>query len=131
MAKTIPVDAFSAEIASILSGTKSNVDAGARKAVKRSCNLGKREVKANASAIGLHEGKTYPRYINGWTYKTTVTEDGVSGEIGNSEVPGLPHLLEKGHARVGGGRVEGRPHIAPAAEVAFREFEREIGDLKL
>ena len=39
--------------------------------------------------------------------------------VAYSQIPGLPHLLEDGHAKVGGGRVEGRRHVAPAAEQAF------------
>lgn len=48
------------------------------------------------------------------------------GEIGSPKLPGLPHLLEKGHARIGGGRVPGIPHIAPAAEEAFDATEKAI-----
>ena len=49
-----------------------------------------------------------------------------AGEIGSASLPGLPHLLEKGHAKVGGGRVPGIPHIAPAAEVAFKTTEDKL-----
>lgn len=63
-------------------------------------------------------------YKKGWTI---VKENGrgFTKRIIWNENYRLPHLLEHGHAKQGGGRVPGKPHIAPA-EKKYTEtlFER-------
>ena len=67
------------------------------------------------------------RYKKGWaTKKTTDASGQISVTVYNRARPGLTHLLEKGHAKRGGGRVSGIPHIAPAEEHAVSELETKI-----
>lgn len=75
-------------------------------------------------------GHTYVR--GGKTYHTgkysksirshMLRKDGQTpvGEAGSPKMPGLAHLLEHGHAKVGGGSVKAFPHVKPAADEAFK-----------
>lgn len=77
---------------------------------------------ANAPANG--------RYSTGWTSKVEKGRLTAEGIIYNSKYPGLPHLLEYGHALKTGGRsagtVRGREHIAPVEEKIVAEFEAKL-----
>lgn len=70
-------------------------------------------------------------YASGWT----MTEEGdrlYAKAILHNRHPGLPHLLEHGHANRTGGRshpdVKGRQHIKDVEEEMIREFEKGIED---
>lgn len=67
-------------------------------------------------------------YRKGWRVK----KQGKKYIVHNKTEYQLTHLLEHGHAKRGGGRVEARVHIAPAEERFVREFldrvERAIED---
>lgn len=86
--------------------------------------VGKEGVKAlRASAKEKFKGK---KYAAGWTSQTEHKRLESTVTIYNGRLPGLPHLLEHGHANRGGGRTAGRTHIAPVEEKLIKEYEKRI-----
>lgn len=66
-------------------------------------------------------------YAKGWTSTVETGRVSAQGTIYN-KTPGLPHLLENGHANRGGGRTPGRPHIAPVEEKIITAYQKEVED---
>lgn len=62
--------------------------------------------------------------------RAKVSERGsVKYVIYNRLKPHLTHLLEKGHAKRGGGRVAARPHLAPAYDKHVPAMEERIKEI--
>ncbi|MCD3442805.1 HK97 gp10 family phage protein [Streptococcus equi subsp. zooepidemicus] len=66
------------------------------------------------------------KYARGWKGKTTTDTNTALAKTIHNRTPGLTHLLEDGHAKQNGGRVEGRKHIAPVEKKAIASFEDKL-----
>ena len=121
MARLITIDQFASSIHDILEKYGDEINENMEEAVKAVSRKGAQAVKSAASST--FNGS---KYASGWTSKTETGRTSSQGTIYNRTVPGLPHLLENGHAMRGGGRVAGRPHIKPVEEKIIQEFEQEV-----
>lgn len=86
--------------------------------------IGQKGVQAIKNAAkSTFNGNTYWK---SWTSKVTKEKTGDYSVVIYSKMPGLPHLLEYGHALRQGGRVEGRAHIKPVEETLIEEYQKGI-----
>ena len=67
------------------------------------------------------------RYAKGWKFRVIFeNENDLRVRIYNAQKPQLTRLLEYGHAKRGGGRVNGKPHIRPAEQEAARKLLQRV-----
>ena len=125
MAKKIPVDRLTAEINKILTEYGDEVQENVNDAAKRVTKAGAKAVKAGAQS-SFKIGKGEKNYAKGWTSKFETGRVSAQGVIYNKDLPGLPHLLEHGHANRGGGRTPGRAHIAPVERQIIEDFTKAV-----
>jgi len=80
--------------------------------------------KAVVKQLKQTSPKRYGKYAKSWRVKTEPEVGQPHKRIIHVKKPHyrLTHLLEYGHAKVGGGRVEGKPHIRPAEKQVIRDF---------
>ena len=83
-------------------------------------------MRANAKSNFKISKAKEKNYGKGWTSQFETGRLSYQGVIYNKDLPGLPHLLEHGHAKRGGGRVDGRVHIKPVEDEIVKKFEKEV-----
>lgn len=120
MAKTT-IDTLSSDIEKILDEYGDDVR---ENLVEITQKVGKTAVKALKSNPGKFGGSG--DYSKGWTSKAEIGRLGATVIIHNAKLPGLPHLLEHGHALRNGGRSEGTVHIKTVEDDAIKSFESSL-----
>ena len=107
----------------IMEGLQENADV-ASEDVKTAVRKAGKNVKAEISA---NAPKRTGAYAKSWTVKTEKeTAHSLEVVVHSKNRYQIAHLLEHGHAKRGGGRVAGIPHIAPAEENAVKQLEEDI-----
>jgi len=123
MAQRVEIADLADAIARELETYRQDVTDGVKTSVRQAAKETAKEIKANAGADFDGTGE----YAKGWTatVKFENSED-IRVSIHNKKKPQLTHLLEHGHAKVNGGRVEGHPHIAPAEQRAEKKLLKRV-----
>ena len=112
-----------ADLAALLSGYSIEV----AEEVKRACKDISAEMTDNIKRDSKQLLKGMGNYAKGWKTKVSYeNQNSIQITTHNATDYQLTHLLEYGHAKQNGGRVEGRPHIRPNEEKAKEKLLNRI-----
>lgn len=120
--KVVPIDRMQSAIQEALDEYGDGVNKDVEKAVTSVARSGAAALRAESRAKVKRTG----RYAAGWRADIRKDRLNPTAELYNATKPGLTHLLEFGHAKVGGGRVAGRAHIAPVEAALAVALETKV-----
>ncbi len=116
----VSIDNLASEIMKSLTEYKDLATSDMKTAVRKAGRKARTEIQAKAP-------KKTGAYSKSWTVKTTKeTSESLELTVCSPKKYQLAHLLEKGHAKRGGGRTKAIPHIKPAEETAIDQLESDI-----
>ena len=111
------IDNMASEIMKGLKEYRDLADDAMKKAVKKTATTVKNEISAKAPAdTGAYAKSWSTKKVSESSHSLTVT-------VHSRNRYQIAHLLEHGHAKRNGGRVSGKPHIAPAERKGEDVFE--------
>ena len=122
MGRKVPVDRLTDEVEKILNDYGGNVQQNLGDIVKAMSKKGASTLRSQSRQAVGGTGA----YAKGWTSTAQTGRVSAQGTIYNADLPGLPHLLEHGHANRNGGRTPGRAHIKPVEDALIKEFEQKV-----
>lgn len=124
MARKVPVERLADNIEKILADFGEEVQGNLDAVTERLAKEGAKTLRAESAGKFRGSGK----YGKGWTVQIEKERLATIATIYN-KTPGLPHLLENGHANRGGGRTPGRTHISPVEEKLVQAMLEAVNDI--
>ena len=116
--KKVSVDELSNVILEYLENFKDVTEEACKNGVLTTADEAVKELRS-AHPAGSGKYGSWDKYDSGWDKRVSsmkTKEKGVLAVVYNKDHYRLTHLLEKGHALVGGGRTQAFPHIAPVEQ---------------
>ena len=116
----VSIDGLADAVAKELASYSQDVTDGVKKEVKQVAKEMVQELKQTSP-------KDTGKYAKGWKKKVEFeNNEDIRVRVYNSTKPQLTHLLEHGHAKQNGGRVNGKPHIGLAEQEAEKKLTNGI-----
>lgn len=120
---------LTASVMAMLQDYTGEIAEGVQKAAKKAGRDCVKQLKTGKSSPQFQIHETGTRYNAGWAMKTKQADGSIEIIVHNKELPGLTHLLEKGHALPSGGRARAFVHIKPAEEAMIEQYERAVEEV--